>query len=532
MAQIAEDYDPLEVFTRAPANETPSERRVRKAMDAKAKERSDDIEQMLETEGRKLRSSGEPVRVLLLGQSGSGKSALIRSIQMTYDPKWQSNLINWRPIIHLNLLNNVITILDAIQVEENVDPSTITPSQQLLKRRLTHLRGVEADLKRRLGLGIEEAADGPEVINSGSGDRTTHSGDVSEGMGGGRGLGGKWTNEARSWTIENAAAALEASLRSNGRDRARVDEVTEAITKSCGDIVSLWNDEGVRALLRSKKITLETDTGFFLDDTKRIAQHNYTPSNRDVLRAQIRTRGVHEYHIRSNTLQKFKSGGTFVDGLVELLPRLMLPHSLPSLRSSHTIRMPFTSKKGELSIRLNMRLPHQRDSKWIFYKMGGGLTDAKKGWIPFFVNMDAIVILAPLSAFDERLAEGSHINKLEHSFHIWRTVCSSPILADITLILIMNKCDLLDKKLKAGTRVVDYVPTYGTERSNDAVTVTKYFRDEFVRIRGREARYRGNTHYHIAPTLTNSQDTRTTRMILGAVADGFFTSLCKETELL
>jgi G-protein alpha subunit len=57
-------------------------------------------------------------------------------------------------------------------------------------------------------------------------------------------------------------------------------------------------------------------------------------------------------------------------------------------------------------------------------------------------------LVAPLSCFDERLVEDSRINRLEDSFLLWRTVCSSKLLEKTSLILFMNKIDLLKKKIK------------------------------------------------------------------------------------
>ena len=77
-----------------------------------------------------------------------------------------------------------------------------------------------------------------------------------------------------------------------------------------------------------------------------------------------------------------------------------------------------------------------------------------------------------VSCFDERLSEDSRVNRLEDSFLLWRTVCSSKLLAKTTMILFLNKCDLLKRKLKSGVQVKKYLPSYG-DRPNDATTVVK-----------------------------------------------------------
>lgn len=86
--------------------------------------------------------------------------------------------------------------------------------------------------------------------------------------------------------------------------------------------------------------------------------------------------------------------------------------------------------------------------------------------------MDAIIFLAPISCFDEVLMEDRNVNRLEDSYLLWRTVCSSKLLAKTQIILFLNKCDLLLGKLKRGIMVKDHIRSYGNA-SNDAVSVTK-----------------------------------------------------------
>jgi hypothetical protein len=64
------------------------------------------------------------------------------------------------------------------------------------------------------------------------------------------------------------------------------------------------------------------------------------------------------------------------------------------------------------------------------------------------------------------------VNRLEDSFILWRQICSSRLLSKASLILFLNKCDLLKKKLKAGARVERYLPSFAG-RSNDLGTVVK-----------------------------------------------------------
>lgn len=77
-----------------------------------------------------------------------------------------------------------------------------------------------------------------------------------------------------------------------------------------------------------------------------------------------------------------------------------------------------------------------------------------------------------VSPFDEKLAEDKHVNRLEDSFLLWRSVSACKILERTHIILFLNKCDLLQAKLQRGVRIRDSVPSYG-EKKNDFATAAK-----------------------------------------------------------
>ena len=47
----------------------------------------------------------------------------------------------------------------------------------------------------------------------------------------------------------------------------------------------------------------------------------------------------------------------------------------------------------------------------------------------------------------------------------------SKLLAHVNIVLFLNKCDLLRKKLESGVRLCHYMPTYN--RPNDYATVSQ-----------------------------------------------------------
>ena len=49
---------------------------------------------------------------------------------------------------------------------------------------------------------------------------------------------------------------------------------------------------------------------------------------------------------------------------------------------------------------------------------------------------------------------------------LWKAVVSSKLLAKTSIVLLLNKCDLLQRKLESGVRIKDFVHSYG-DRPND-----------------------------------------------------------------
>ena len=69
-------------------------------------------------------------------------------------------------------------------------------------------------------------------------------------------------------------------------------------------------------------------------------------------------------------------------------------------------------------------------------------------------------------------AQDPTVNRLEDSFVLWRAICSSKLLVNTIMILLLNKCDLLERKLENGVKVREYITDFG-DRPNDVQTVIK-----------------------------------------------------------
>jgi hypothetical protein len=114
---------------------------------------------------------------------------------------------------------------------------------------------------------------------------------------------------------------------------------------------------------------------------------------------------------------------------------------------------------------------------WKVYDVGGSRT-LRSAWVPFFADgssapifihsttrvyfrpVNAILFLAPISAFDQRLEEDSRVYRIEDSMLLWREICRNKLLVNVDLILFLNKVDLLQKKLESGIPLRKYLTQY------------------------------------------------------------------------
>ncbi|KAJ7203903.1 G-protein alpha subunit, partial [Mycena pura] len=389
--------DPLSVPLQPPPNETEDEKLARLEAAREATRVSRSIDAGLVDTKKMLERKRRAVKILLLGQSESGKSSVLRNFRLAFTPKYfESERLVWKTVIQLNLIGSVKKILSVLQTAlDSESPSEPTPLTSEHRRRALSLSPLLA-FETSIGQMIDSTGSGGYIVTVRP--------------------GGGWKDKLASFG--RAASKFEAHSPVE-----EASQVTQVLDAGAAEIVALWEDPIVRDVLALDDVHLEDESGFFLDDTTRIAALDYVPTDRDIMRARIRTVGVEEH--RFVTESGFRAGTEF------------------------------------------------------FITDVCGSSSQRSTWIPYFDDVQAILFLAPL-AFWQCLDEDKKTNRVQDSLQLWRDirVVSSTLLAKTAFIPLFNKRDILEAHITAGVLVKKYVPSFG-DRPNDVPTVTKYFRDKF-----------------------------------------------------
>uniref|UniRef100_A0A8C3SVV8 Guanine nucleotide-binding protein subunit alpha n=2 Tax=Chelydra serpentina TaxID=8475 RepID=A0A8C3SVV8_CHESE len=192
-----------------------------------------------------------------------------------------------------------------------------------------------------------------------------------------------------------------------------------ALNRPCTNAIeSLWRDAGIRTCYaRRREYHLLDSAPYFLSSLERIADDCYIPTAQDVLRSRTPTTGISEYC--------------------------------------------FSMQKMILRI----------------VDVGGQKSERKK-WIHCFENVIALIYLASLSEYDQCLEENSEENRMRESLALFRTLLELPWFQSASVILFLNKTDLLEDKI-AHSDLAAYFPGFPGPR-RDAEAAKKFILEMYV----------------------------------------------------
>lgn len=181
----------------------------------------------------------------------------------------------------------------------------------------------------------------------------------------------------------------------------------------------LWADSGIQKTyaLRGSHYHLNDTAPYFFDNIDRFIAPDYIPSQADILRTRIRSTGIEEAEF------------------------------------------------------------HFADMNFKMMDVGGQRSERRK-WIHCFEQLiTAIVFCAALSCYDQVLREDDQTNAMEDTMQLFEEITNSPFFNSVAMILLLNKRDLFEEKIKTVDLKL-WNPHY--TGGNDYEKALQFIRDRFM----------------------------------------------------
>ncbi|KAL0271199.1 UNVERIFIED_CONTAM: hypothetical protein PYX00_008370 [Menopon gallinae] len=271
-------------------------------------------------------------------------------------------------------------------------------------------------------------------------------------------------------------------------------------------IKDLWADTGIQECYdRRREYQLTDSAKYYLMEIDRVASPYYLPTEQDILRVRVPTTGIIEYPF---DLEEIRF--SYLDDLKRIESADFLPTEQDILRA----RVPTTGI---------LEYPFDLDS--IIFRMVdvGGQRSERRKWIHCFENVTSIIFLVALSEYDQILFESENENRMEESKALFKTIITYPWFQHSSVILFLNKKDLLEEKIMY-SHLVDYFPEYdGPQR--DAIAAREFILRMFVDLNP-------DSEKIIYSHFTCATDTENIRFVFAAVKDTILQSNLKEYNLV
>lgn len=151
--------------------------------------------------------------------------------------------------------------------------------------------------------------------------------------------------------------------------------------------VALWADPALKQTVAQRSMFQLNDSAeYFFDSVRRTLAPGYVPTDEDIVRARVRTTGIVE--------TKFEINRTFCR----------------------------------------------------IFDVGGQRSERKK-WIHCFEAVDILLFVASIAEYDQQLFEDETVPRLTEALTVFEAIANSRWFSRSTVVLFLNKIDLLEAKL-------------------------------------------------------------------------------------
>lgn len=221
-------------------------------------------------------------------------------------------------------------------------------------------------------------------------------------------------------------------------------------------IKALWNDPGIKAVWeRRSEFQIIESVQYYFNKIDVIKMPDYLPDKDDIVYSRVRTSGIvtERYNIDSTTFEMYDVGG-------------------------------------------------QRNER--------------KKWIHCFEGVTAVIFVAAISEYDQKLFEDASTNRMVEALDLFEDICNNIFFLESSMILYLNKRDLFSEKIKVSN--IREVPAFAdfNGKDGDYDDGVQYFVDKFM------AKNKSGADRQIYYHVTCATDTGNVRTVFNA---------CKEIVL-
>lgn len=232
-----------------------------------------------------------------------------------------------------------------------------------------------------------------------------------------------------------------------------IDE-NDVINVKIGDAIkALWQDPGIQAVwARRAEFQIIESVQYYFNRIDIIKDSNYLPDKDDIIYSRVRTSGIvtERYNIDNTVFEMYDVGG-------------------------------------------------QRNER--------------KKWIHCFEGVTAVIFVAAISEYDQKLFEDASTNRMIEALNLFEDICNNIFFLESSMILFLNKRDLFQEKIKL--KHIRDVPAFSdfTGKDGDYDAGVQYFVDKFL-SKNRNGKDRQIYHH-----VTCATDTKNVQIVFNSCKD-------------
>ncbi|EFP05740.1 CRE-GPA-10 protein [Caenorhabditis remanei] len=233
------------------------------------------------------------------------------------------------------------------------------------------------------------------------------------------------------------------------------------------------------------------------------------PELADTLKTFWNHKAIQEAYGNRNKFHLTDSAGYFFENI----DRIKMPGFEPNNQDIVHIRVPTSGVVTADVILKNIKL--------CVADCGGQRSERKK-WYHYFDDSHAVLFVAAISEFDQRLVEDPDVNRMKEAITLFWSVFNGKFFQKSAVILFLNKIDIFREKVKT-VQIKDFFPKF--EGPNTVEEGSKFFRRQFRE--GIHASFRKRMYCHETCAISDQ-----VQIIINTVIDTVVQENLKDTGMI